>query len=160
MIRNLKKIIFSLFAVLQIVTAFSQSIDINNQALNTFLKAENAFTNKDYPLAFSLYNEVLEIDSLFDPAMFQLARVHLVKNQADKALIWTENAYKLDQTNTMYALLLVDLYKHFQKFEKAIEVYQSLLIEDKTNADYLEDLTQLYTITRNTDAAIEIYNQL
>jgi len=160
MIRNLKKIIFSLFAVLQIVTAFSQSIDINNQALNTFLKAENAFTNKDYPLAFSLYNEVLEFDSLFDPAMFQLARVHLVKNQADKALIWTENAYKLDQTNTMYALLLVDLYKHFQKFEKAIEVYQSLLIEDKTNADYLEDLTQLYTITRNTDAAIETYNQL
>lgn len=160
MIHNFRKTIFTLISVLQIVISYGQNIDFDNQALNTYLKAENAFTNEDYSKALSLYNEVLEIDSLFDPAMFQLARIYLVRNQADKALIWAEDAYKLDQKNAMYALLLVDLYKHSEKYEKAIEVYQSLLIEDKTNTDYIEDLAQLYTITRNTDTAIESYNQL
>lgn len=160
MIRKFKKTIFTLFAVLQIVIAFGQNTGFDNRALNTFLKAENAFANEDYSTALSMYNDVLKIDSVFDPAMFQLARVYLVRNQTNEALNWTEKAYKLDQKNKMYALLLVDLYKHFNKFDEAIAVYKNLLSEDKTNTEYLEDLAQVYKITKNTTAAIAIYDQI
>ena len=60
----------------------------------------------------------------------------------------------------MYALLLIDIYKHFNKFEKAIELYQNLLIENQTNSDYLNDLAQLYRATQNTKDAIATYNIL
>jgi tetratricopeptide (TPR) repeat protein len=138
----------------------SQDIEMNNEALSTYINAENAFMLEDYSTAFDLYQKVLENDSDFDPAMFQLARIYLFRNQVDEAFKWTKEAYKRDPKNKWYALLLVDLYKHNTKFEKAIEVYQKLLVDDETNTDYLNNLSQLYTHTQNAESAITTYNQL
>ncbi|MDA3905260.1 MAG: tetratricopeptide repeat protein [Bacteroidales bacterium] len=155
-----KKLFFSLLIVLLSVFAHAQTDDFNNQALSIYLDAENAFMAEDYSKAFSLYQEVLKTDKEFDPAMFQLARIYLVRNQIDEAYKWANEAYKRDQENEMYALLLVDIHKHFNKFKEAIEVYKKLLISDSTNSDYLNGLSQLYMLTQNTEAAISIYNQL
>jgi len=155
-----KKTFFSLLIILLAFGSQAQDLNINNKALNLYLEAENAFMSEDYTKAFTLYKQVLENDKDFDPAMFQLARIHLVRNQLNQAFIFAEEAYKRDQENEMYALLLVDLYKHFDKFEDAIEVYQKLLLKNPTNSDYLNDIAQLYRVTQNTEAAVEIYNRL
>lgn len=160
MIQIFKQALFSFLILLMAVSVQSQNTDLNNKTLSTYLDAENAFMLDDYTRALSLYQEVLERDSDFDPAMFQLARIYLIRNRVDEAFKWAEEAYKRDPKNKWYALLLIDLYKHNNKIEDAIDVYKKLLIDDQTNSDYLNSLTQLYTLTRNVEAAITIYNQL
>jgi len=155
-----KRTLFSLLIIFIVGAVKAQTIDINNQAISTYLKAENAFTLNNYSKAFQLYQEVLKMDKDFDPAMFQMARIYLMRNQVDEAFKWVKEAYQRDAKNEMYALLLIDIYKHNSKFEEAIEVYKNLLIDNPTNSDYLNDLSQLYTITQNTEAAIAVYNQL
>ncbi len=156
----LKKILFSLFIVLLIGTLNAQDKALNNKALSTFLEAENAFRTDEYNKAFNAYQKVLEIDPDFDPAMFQLARIYLMKNDIDEAFNLAKEAYQRDNENEMYAQLMIDLYKHYAKYEEAIDVYKKLLIKDPANSDYLNDLAQLYTITENTEGAIATYNKL
>lgn len=158
--QTIKKILFSFLILVLGIQVQAQDTDMNNSALSTYLDAENAFMLEDYSKALLLYQEVIKNDKDFDPAMFQLARIYLFKNQIDEAFKWADEAYKRDPKNKWYALLLIDLYKHNNKIEEAIAVYQELLIDDKTNTDYLNDLSQLYTHTQNAEAAIATYNQL
>lgn len=158
--QTIKKILFSFLILVLAIQVQAQNTDMNNRALSIYLDAENAFMLEDYSKALLLYQEVIKNDKDFDPAMFQLARIYLFRNQVDEAFKWADEAYKRDPKNKWYALLLIDLYKHNNKLEEAITVYQELLIDDKTNTDYLNDLAQLYTHTQNAEAAIATYNQL
>lgn len=158
--QTLKKTLFSFIIMLMFLSVQSQNTEMNNRALSTYLDAENAFMLEDYSSALSLYQEVLKNDADFDPAMFQLARIYLFRNQVEKAYKWADEAYKRDPKNKWYALLLIDLYKHNNKAEEAIEVYQKLLVDDETNTDYLNSLSQLYMHTQNAEAALATYNQL
>lgn len=156
----LKKILFSLLIILLLGTVNAQTDDFNNKALSTYLEAENSFGAEEYNKAFNLYQKVLEMDADFDPAMFQLARIYLIRNNVDEAYKWAKKAYQRDNKNEMYSLLMIDLDKHYNNFEEAITIYKNLLIEDPTNSDYLNDLARLYTITENTEEAIAMYNKL
>ncbi|MBN1650812.1 MAG: tetratricopeptide repeat protein [Bacteroidales bacterium] len=156
----LKKILFSLFIILFIGQVNAQDEAINSKALSTYLEAENAFRADEYNKAFNAYQKVLEIDPEFDPAMFQLARIYLMKNNVDEAFKLAQEAYQRDNENEMYSLLMIDLYKHYAKYDEAIDVYKNLLVKDPANSDYLNDLAQLYTITENTEEAIATYNKL
>lgn len=158
--QTIKKTLFSFILLFMFLGAHSQDIELNDKALSTYLDAENAFMLEDYTTAFNLYQKVLINDSNFDPAIFQLARIYLFRNQVDEAFKMAEKAYKIDPKNKWYALLIVDLYKHNAKFEEAIDVYQKLLVDDETNTDYLNNLAQLYTQTQNIEGAIKTYNKL
>lgn len=156
----IKRTLFPLLIVLMVASVQAQTNDLNTKTLSTYLDAENAFNLEDYNKAATLYQEVLKQDKNFDPAMFQLARIYLTQNKVDEAYGWAQQAYKIDPENKWYALLLVDLDKHYNKLEDAIEIYKKLLVNDENNSDYLNDLAQLYVLTQNTEAAISIYNQL
>lgn len=156
----IKKILFTLSLIILAVSTQAQTGDLNNKALSIYLEAENAFMLEDYTKASELYQEVLKQDKDFDPAMFQLARINLFKNQVDEAHGWAEEAYKRDPENKWYALLLVDIYKHYNRLEDAINIYEKLLVDNETNSDYLNDLAQLYTVTKKTEGAIKTYNLL
>ena len=88
MIHLFKKTFFSLLIILLSISVQAQNFDMNNKALSIYLDAENAFMSEDYTKAFTLYNQVLENDKDFDPAMFQLARINLLRNQVNDALNW------------------------------------------------------------------------
>jgi len=138
----------------------AQTNTFDNSAFNTYLEAENAFMLEDYTKAFDLYKKVIKEDKDFDPAMFQLARIYLVRNNLEDGFHWAQEAYKRDPNNKWYALLLVDLYKAQNQYDDAIKVYKNLLKSEPGNEDYLKGIAQLYTITQQTEEAVKTYNQL
>ncbi len=91
----LKKTLLSFIFLLMFLGVQSQDIDMNDKALGIYLDAENAFMLEDYSTAFDLYQKVLENDNNFDPAMFQMARIYLFRNQVDEAFKMTKAAYIL-----------------------------------------------------------------
>jgi tetratricopeptide (TPR) repeat protein len=160
MIKSIKYNYLILVFIFSASQLLAQTFEMNSKALNTYLEAEKAFVSEDYSEAFTLYKEVLNYDKDYDPALFQLARISLYKNQPNEALIWAEQAYALDSLNTMYAQLLVDIYKHGGNFKPAIEIYKKLIDAEPKNQEYIEGLAQLYTFVRDAENAIKFYDQL
>ncbi|NOR86283.1 MAG: tetratricopeptide repeat protein [Bacteroidales bacterium] len=122
-------------------------------AMNSFLDAEKNKMLENYQEAIKLYEKTLEIDAEYDPAMFELGRILLYQQKYTEALHWIEKAYQLDSKNKWYALLLIDLYRNNIQIDEAVEVYQSLLIDEPTNTDYLINLSTLYSQLEDYDKA-------
>jgi len=119
-------------------------VDKSKLAMNTFLDAEKNKMLENYPEAAKLYEKTIDIDSEYDPAMFELGRMYLYQQKFEEALFWVEKAHKIDPTNKWYSLLLVDLYRNNYQIADAIDVYLGLLEQEPTNTDYLLNLSRLY----------------
>lgn len=124
------------------------------EAMNTFLDAEKNKMLDNYPEAIKLYEKTLEIDKDYDPAMYELGRIFILQQKYTEALFWVEKAYKIDETNKWYALLLVDLYRNNYQVAEAIAVYEHLLITEPNNTDYLLSISGLYAATEDYPKAI------
>ena len=116
----------------------------DSRAMNAFLDAEKYKMLENYPEAVKLYEKTLEIDSEYDPAMFQLARLYLYDQKFNEALFWMERAHIIDPKNKWYSLLLIDLYRNNYQIAAAISIYRKLLEEEPNNTEYLLSLSGLY----------------
>lgn len=125
------------------------------EAMNTFLDAEKNKMLDNYPEAIKLYEKTLDIDKAYDPAMYELGRIFILQQKYTEALFWVEKAYKIDDSNKWYALLLIDLYRNNYQIPEAITVYEQLLVNEPNNTDYLLSVSGLYTATEDYSKAIE-----
>lgn len=157
MIKQFQKAFIILLLLVLVYPVQSQTTEFKVDALRLYLEAESAFNNDDYDQAFALYQKVLDIDTDYDPALFQMARILLSRNEIDEAIIKAEKAYNLDPENEMYAMLLVDVFKHYKKYDKAIAIYEKLLKSNSSNLEYLKDLSQLYMAAQNSEGAIATF---
>ncbi len=139
-------------------SVFSQSAKDEKkakQAMNTFLDAEKNKMLDNYPEAIKLYEKTLDIDKEYDPAMYELGRLYILQQKYTEALFWVEKAYKIDDSNKWYALILIDLYRNNYQIPEAIAVYEHLLVNEPNNTDYLLSISGLYTVSEDFKKAIE-----
>ncbi len=145
---NLKSLLFTL-AILFTIQLFGQTLPDEKKArdaMNTFLDAEKAKLTENYDEAVSLYRKTLEIDADYDPAMYELGRLLIYQQNYAEALMWIEKAWKLDESNKWYGLLLVDLYRNNYQINDAIGVMEVLLKQDPNNTDYLLTISGFYAL--------------
>jgi tetratricopeptide (TPR) repeat protein len=150
------------FLSIIITTSFAQNKedDKAKQAMNNFLDAEKNKMLENYPEAIKLYVKTIEIDSTYDPAMYEMSRLLAMQQKYAEALFWVEKAYQLDPTNKWYGLMLIDLYRSNYQINEAAEVYENLLIQEPNNTDYILGLSSLYTLLEEYEKALNLVNNI
>lgn len=150
------------FLSMILTTSLAQNKDDDNAklAMNSFLDAEKNKMLDNYPEAIKLYEKTIEIDSTYDPAMYEMARLFVMQQKYTEALYWAEKAYKLDSTNKWYALILIDLYRNNYQINKAAAVYENLLTQEPINTDYLMGLSILYTALEKYEKALNLVKEV
>jgi tetratricopeptide (TPR) repeat protein len=106
------------------------------------------------------YRKALRADPNHDPSMYELARIYLLQNRPDDAILMAENAASLNTQNVWYRLLLADLYKNTRRFDKLVEIYAGLVQLNPDKLEYRQDLATAYIITGDLRSAIDVYDDI
>jgi tetratricopeptide (TPR) repeat protein len=127
-----------------------------------FIEGEKYFILEDYAKALLYYQRTLETDPDNATVHYKIAEIFAKGTRAEdlqKAAISIENALKLDKTNKYFYQLAANIYSGQGKFEKAAEVYETMLSEIKDSDEYLYELAAVYQYANKPEAAIKTYNR-
>ena len=105
--------------------------------------------------ALKLFEEALEIDSTFSPAIYKLAQ-HYLYSDTDRANSLAAKAYAQDSTNHWYTAIYAQSSIIRGDYEKALPLYRRLLNIDRTNPDTYRLLALLYHQCQQPFKAISV----
>ena len=125
-------------------------------ALYKYTDALRAATiHSDTAEAMRLYQEALEIDGDYAPALFQVAQQTL-RTQPQQALEYARKAYESDTTNRWYATVYGQSLLINNKGDEALDIYRRLMRIDKGNADHYRIVALLYQQRQQPYTAISV----
>lgn len=127
-----------------------------------FTEGEKYFILEDYAKALLYYNKTLEVSPNNPTVHYKIAEVlSRTGKQEDlqKAAISIENALKLEDKNKYFYLLAANIYNHLAKFDKAANIYQTLIDKVAGTEEYLYELAAVYQYANKPEDAIKAYNQ-
>lgn len=110
--------------------------------------------------AVSIFSRCLEIDSNSAVAMYEMANIHYANKDLTSASLLLEKAISINPENEWYKLLLAEIYRQRQQFDKAAELYTGLSNQQPDNLEYLYSKAVLMGMAENYEGAIEAYNTL
>ena len=117
-------------------------------------------TLDNYGRAMNYFNRCLEYDENADAVYYEIARVHVFRQDYSAALENIEIAYKLKPNNRWYRDLLAKMYEKNNKYDKAIEIYSSLVETNPASLEYYYELGNMYLFTNDIKKAVEVFDKV
>ena len=118
---------------------------------------KQALIHNDTAAALKLYAEVLDIDSTFAPALYQLAQHEMkIHGREAQAMAFARRAYEQDTMSHWYADTYARSLVLNNRYDDALPLYRRLLKLDKNNPDNYRILAMVYQQRRQPYSAIAI----
>jgi len=127
---------------------------------SAYYDATKAYITGNYKEAEKLYKKCIELNNNDAAAMFELAKLSLMKNSRHEALIYARQATKIDTENKFYLLLYGSLLQSFEQYDAAVDVFKRVLELNPNNPDYYNRLAIAYIYAGENDKAIETFDRL
>lgn len=127
-----------------------------------FTEGEKFFILEDYAKALLYYQRSLEINPGNPTVHYKIADVLSRSNKQDdliKASISIDNALRLEKGNKYFYVLAANINNSLAKFEKAAQVYETMISEVKGTEAYLYELAAIYQYANKPEEAIKIYQR-
>jgi tetratricopeptide (TPR) repeat protein len=127
-----------------------------------FTEGEKFFILEDFAKALLYYQRALEITPENATVHYKIAEVLAHSNKQDdltKASLSIEQALRLERKNKYFYLLAANIYNSLTRFDKAAQVYESLISEIKGSEEYYFELAAVYQYANRFDDAIKAYNR-
>jgi tetratricopeptide (TPR) repeat protein len=127
-----------------------------------FTEGEKYFILEDYSKALLYYQRTLEISPENATVHYKIAEVLSRSNKQEdllKASLSIEHALRLEKSNKYFYILAAAIYSSMAKFDKAAEVYESMIRDVRGTEEHLYDLAAMYQYGNRQDDAIRIYNK-
>jgi tetratricopeptide (TPR) repeat protein len=127
-----------------------------------FTEGEKYFILEDYAKALLYYQKTLELDADNATVHYKIADVLAHGSHQDdlqRASVSIETALKFEKHNKYFYILAATIYNNQGKFDKAAEIYESLIHEVKGTEEYLYELAAIYQYANKPEEAIKAYNR-
>jgi tetratricopeptide (TPR) repeat protein len=140
----------------------SSSIASGNvrEAERYFTEGEKHFILENYTKALIYYQKSLEINPNNATIHYKIAQsLAQSDKQEDKlqAIASIEHALALEKKNKYFYLLAAELYSDLAQFDKAAQVYETLLKELPDSQEHLYELAAIYQYAGQKEEAIKVY---
>jgi tetratricopeptide (TPR) repeat protein len=127
-----------------------------------FTEGEKFFILEDYAKALLYYQRTLEITPENATVHYKVAEVLARSNKQDdllKASLSIENALRLEKKNKYFYLLAANIFTSLTKFERAAQIYETMISEIKGTEEYLYELAAVYQYANKFEEAIKVYHR-
>lgn len=127
-----------------------------------FTEAEKYFILEDYAKALLYYQKSLDVDPSNATVHYKIAEVLSRSQRQDdmlKAVTSIETALRLEKKNKYFYLLGVNIYNTLARFDKAAELYETMMKEVPGTEEYLYDLAVVYQYSKRPADAIRVYDR-
>src|SRR5687768_15784896 len=127
-----------------------------------FTEGEKYFILEDYSKALIYYQKSLDINPENATVHYKMAEVlSFSERQEDliKAAASIEQALSLERKNKYFYLLAARIYSNLTRFEKAAQVYETMLKEVNGTEEYLHELAVVYQYANKPEEALKVYNK-
>lgn len=127
-----------------------------------FTEGEKYFILEDYAKALIYYQKALEINPENATVHYKVAEVlSSSEKQEDlaKASLSIEQALVFEHKNKYFYLLATRIYSNLTRFDKAAQVYETMLHEVGGTEEYLYELAVIYQYANKPEEAIKVYNR-
>lgn len=132
--------------------------EINTQRI--FIEATKEKLTGNYEDAIYLFNEVLRKDKENDAASYELAKLHDMLNESNKAIRHIKNAIEFSPNNVWYSKFYSDLLRKAGKYEEAARVYGKLVDQNPEQKKLYFDWAYLLIKAQKVDEAIQVFDNL
>jgi tetratricopeptide (TPR) repeat protein len=126
----------------------------------TYLEGVKQYLLGNYEVAESLFTQCIHKKESHDPSLYQLAKISLAQNNFFQAKEYVKKAININQSNSWYKLLLIDILLIQNKPTEAIQIYSQLLDKHPNKIEYLKNVSKLYIGLGKYQEALEILNKL
>ncbi len=127
-----------------------------------FTEGEKFFILEDYAKALLYYQRTLEINPDNATVHYKIAEVLSRSSKTEdhlRAAASIEMALKQEKDNKYFYLLAGGIYNSLAKFDKAAQMYETLISTVKGNEDQLYDLAAIYQYANKPEEAVKTYNR-
>ena len=127
-----------------------------------FTEGEKYFILEDYAKALIYYQKALEINPENATVHYKIAEVLASSEKQEdlvKATLSIEQALALERKNKYFYLLAARIYSNLTRFDKAAQVYETMIREVNGTEDYLYELAAVYQYASKPEEAIKVYNR-
>ena len=109
--------------------------------------------------AIKLYKSILKRDENYPVVSYELARLLLENNEADEAFTYAQQAYRLDEKNIWYGLLVAKIYEDQETYGAAAKIYESLHSKLPDHFKQYDKWAANEVLSGEIEKAIEVYNK-
>jgi len=127
-----------------------------------FTEGEKYFILEDFAKALVYYQKALDILPTNATIHYKIAEVLAQGSKQDdliRASLSIEQALKYEQKNKFFYLLGASIYSNLSKFDRAAQLYETMLQEVPGTDEYLYELAILYQYSNKPTEAIKVYNR-
>ncbi len=127
-----------------------------------FTEGEKYFILEDFAKALVYYQKALDILPTNATIHYKIAEVLAQGSKQDdliRASLSIEQALKYERKNKFFYLLGASIYSNLSKFDRASQLYETMLQEVPGTEEYLYELAILYQYSNKPTEAIKVYNR-
>jgi len=127
-----------------------------------FTEGEKHFILENYTKALIYYQKSLEISPNNATVHYKIAQsLAQSDKQEDKlrASSSIEHALALEKKNKYFYVLAAEIYRDLAQFDKAAQIYESMLREVPDSQEYLYELAAIYQYADQKEEAIKVYTR-
>jgi len=118
----------------------------NKEALDLYYKGVDEVVGENYKKAQELFEQALNIDSIFAFAWDNLGICYRKMGEYDKALNAYSRSLKINPRGLTPLQNIPVVYQYLKEYDKAIEAYQALAQVDENNAEVYYGTGLVYTL--------------
>lgn len=127
-----------------------------------FTEGEKYFILEDYAKALVYYQKALDILPENGTLHYKVAEVLSMGSKEDdmiRASLSIEQALKYERKNKFFYLLGASIYSNLSRYDRAAQVYETMLSEVPGTEEYLYELAAMYQYAGKSAEAINVYNR-
>jgi tetratricopeptide (TPR) repeat protein len=127
-----------------------------------FTEGEKYFILEDYAKALMYYQKALDIQPQNATIHYKIAEVLSRGEDPDnllRASLSIEQALKYETKNKYFYLLGAGIYSNLTRFDRAAELYETMLKQVKDTEEYLLELAVIYQFANKQAEAIKTYDR-
>lgn len=127
-----------------------------------FTEAEKYFILEDYAKALVYYQKALDILPETATIHYKIAEVLSRGEKQDdliRASLSIEQALKYERKNKFFYLLGAHIYNSLGRYERAAQLYETMLQEVPATEEYLYELAAIYLYADKPTEALKVYNR-
>ena len=148
---------YGLFAPLN---AQNRPTDKEVQVQKVFIEANKEKVLGNIENAEYLFGEVVKKDKENHAAYYELARIHITKEELDKAKKKIEVAIDMQPENIWYNTLYVDVLIEKEQYKEAATVFDNLVKIAPEEIGFQFERALVYAKAGKPDVAVKVYNEI
>jgi tetratricopeptide (TPR) repeat protein len=127
-----------------------------------FTEGEKYFILEDFAKALVYYQKALDILPENGTLHYKVAEVLSMGSKEDdmiRASLSIEQALKFERKNKFFYLLGASIYSNLSRYDRAAQLYETMLAEVPGTEEYLYELAAMYQYAGKPAEAITVYNR-